>query len=104
MAEQADDTYFQQFLNKRPTLDELMKYVRVSKKCHEFGVFLCLPAVELDAIEELKQDSNLKALKMFDLWLNTNPNCTRREVIEMLQNIGESAVAEEYVQALKEGE
>ena len=106
MAEQADDAYFQQFLNKRPTLDELMKYVRVSKKWHEFGLLLCLPNIELDAIKELKQDSNFKALKMFDLWLKTNPNCTRRKVIEMLQKdaIGESAVAEEYVQALKESE
>ena len=53
MAEQADDAYFQQFLNRRPTIDELMKYVRISKKWYEFGVLLRLLANELDAIEEL---------------------------------------------------
>ena len=43
---------------------------------------------------------------MFYLWLDANPNATRREVIEMLQKeaIDENAVAEEYVKALKEGE
>ena len=42
---------------------------------------------------------------MFYLWLNTNPNATRREVIETLRKdtIDESAVAEEYVKVLKEG-
>ena len=40
---------------------------------------------------------------MFHLWLNTNPNATRKIVIETLRKdaIGESVVAEEYVKALK---
>ena len=43
---------------------------------------------------------------MFYLWLDINPNATRREVIETLRKeaIDESAIAEEYVKALKEGE
>ena len=108
MAEQADDAHFQQFLNKRPTLDELMKLVGVSEKWYKFGVLLRLPAIELDAIEELNQDrdADFKALKMFYLWLDINPNAKRREVIETLRNkaIGESAIAEEYVKVLKVGE
>ena len=47
-----------------------------------------------------------KALKMFELWVNTNPNATRREVIETLQKdtTGESTFAEEYVKVLKGSE
>ena len=101
----ADD---KQFLSKKPTLDELMKHVRVFKKWYKFGELLHLHANELDAIEELNQDrdADFKTLKMFYLWLDTNPNATRREVIETLRKeaIDESAVAEEYVKALKEGE
>ena len=108
MAEQADDTFFQQFLNNRPTLDELKKHVRISKKWYEFGVLLRLPAIKLDAIEELNEDhdADAKALKMFYLWMNTNPNATRREIIETLRKeaIGDSAIAEEYLKSLKEGE
>ena len=102
MAEQA------QFLSKKPTLDELLKHVRVIKKWYKFGELLDLHTNELDAIEELYQDrdADFKTLKMFYLWLDTNPNATRREVIETLRKeaIDESAVAEEYVKALKEGE
>ena len=108
MAEEADDAYFQQFLDRRPSIDELMKHVRVSKKWYQFGVLLHLPSNELDAIEELNhdRDDDFKALKMFYLWLNTNPNPTRREVIETLRKkaIDESVVAEKYLKTLKEGE
>ena len=97
-----------QFLSRKPTLDELIKHVRITKKWYKFGELLHLHADELDAIEELNQDrdADFKTLKMFYLWLDTNPNATRREVIEALRKdtIGESAVAEEYVKALKEGE
>lgn len=108
MAEQIDDTCFQQFLNKKPTLDELMKYVRVSEKWYKFGELLGLPAIELDAIEELNRDrdDDFKALNMFYLWLDANTNATRREGIETLRKdvVGESALAEEYLKSLKEGE
>ena len=108
MAEQTDDKYFQQLLNEKPTLDELMEHVRAIKKWYKFGVLLLLPASELDAIENLNRDRDIefKSLKMFELWLSTNPNATRREVIETLckDAIGKSAVAEEYTKTLKESE
>ena len=64
MAEQADD---KQFLSEKPTLDELRKHVRVIKKWYKFGELLHLHVNELDAIEELNQDSdaNLKTLRCF---------------------------------------
>ena len=64
-----------QFLSKKPTLDEIMKHIRIIKKLYKFGELLHLHANELDAIEELNQDSDadFKTLKMFYLWLDTNP-------------------------------
>ena len=97
------DTYFQGFLNRKPTVSELFKHVRIGTKWYTFGVLLKLDTADLDTIDELNKACDFKTFRMFDLWLNTNPNATRREVIETLQNdyIGESAVAEEYIKALK---
>ena len=103
MAEQTDDTYFQQFLNERPTLQELCEHVRIGSKWYTFGVLLNLDIIELEAIRGIVEDRDFKALKMFELWLSSNPNVTRREVIETLQKeaIGASAVAEDYIKAFK---
>ena len=103
MAGQSVDTYFQRFLNRKPTISELFKHVRVGTKWYTFGVLLKLDTAELDVIDELDKATDFKTFRMFELWLNTNPNATRREVIQTLQkvDIGESAVAEEYIKALK---
>ena len=45
-------------------------------------------------------------MKMFRLWLDTNPSATRRQVIDTLRmnTIKENAIAETYERALTEGE
>ena len=103
MAEQTVDTYFQRFLNRKPTISELFKHVRVGTKWHTFGGLLKLDIGDLDTIDDLDKACDYKTFRMFELWLNTYPNATRREVIQTLQknDIGESAVAEEYIKALK---
>ena len=103
MAKQADDLYFQQFLNEKPTLAELFEHVRVDTKWYTFGVLLKLDTLKLDDIRLMNERTDFKVLKMFELWLTTNPNATRREIIETLQkeSIRESAVSEEYVKVLK---
>ena len=42
---------------------------------------------------------------MFELWLSSKPNATRREIIERLNKdaIGEITIAERYRVALQEG-
>ena len=102
MAEQADDLYFQQFLNEKPTVTELLEHVRVDTKWYTFGVLLNLDTLKLDDISLMNEATDFKVLKMFELWLTTNPNATRREIIETLQKeaISESAVAEEYMKVL----
>lgn len=94
------------FLNEKPTLHELCEYVTIGTKWFLFGVLLKLDERELDAIEELNKDVVHKAMKMFRLWLDTNPYATRRQVINTLRmnTIKENAIAEIYERALTEGE
>ena len=93
-------------MNAKPTIHELCEYVRVHTKWYKFGVLLELNTTELDAIRLMTGDDDFKALKMFELWLSTNPKATRREIIETLtkEAIGENTVAEEYKETLKESE
>ena len=95
-----------QFLSRRPTIRELCEHVSISTNWYQFGVLLKLNATELDAIEEMNEGTDFKIKKMFKLWLSTNPNATRREIIEALKSddIGRSAVAEKYELSLKESE
>ena len=99
-------TYFNQFLNVKPSIRELCEHVRVNTKWYKFGVLLGLNTTTLDTIRVITGDDDFKALKMFELWLGINPKATRREIIETLtkRTIGENTVAEEYKETLKESE
>ena len=96
------DHSFESFLGESPTLDELYEHVKLGTKWYEFGVLLKLDSKKLNGIEELNKDVERKALKMFELWLNTSTNATRRQVLETLRKDGirEVAVAEEYEKIL----
>ena len=106
MVEQYGDKIFEHILNEKATSRELLEDIKVGTQWYEFGVLLKLNVIELDAIERMNGAPDFKAFKMLELWLSTNPNATRRELIETLQKkaIGESSVAEEYIKALKESE
>ena len=93
-----------QVLSERPSLDELCEHVRLGNKWYKFGVLLKLDTRELDVIEELNNDVDYKALKMFQLWLNTTPDAIRKHVLNTLRKdvIGEMIVAEKYEKELKE--
>ena len=98
--------YFNQFLNGKPTLNELCEHVRIDAKWYKFGVLLKLDTTKLDGIEQQYKESDVKALKMFELWLSSKPKAMRREIIETLQKptIGENVIAEEYKRSLIESE
>ena len=91
------------FLNARPTPHELYEHVRIATKWHSFGVLLKLDTVKLDDIKRNYEESDLRAFKMFDLWLRTNPNATRKEIIDTLRKdvIGEFTIAKDYEKTLK---
>lgn len=96
------DHSFDSFLGESPSLDELYEHVKLGTKWYEFGVLLKLDSKKLNAIEELNKDVDYKALKMFELWLDTSTNVTRRQVLETLRknSIREVAVAEKYEKIL----
>ena len=102
----AVSTYFDQFLNGKPTVHELYEHVRVGTNWHKLGVLLKLDIKKLNDIRSLNEDSDFKSLKMFELWLSSKPNATRREIIETLKKpaISENAIAEQYKETLQESE
>ena len=99
-------TYFEAFLNRKPSLHELYEHVRIGTNWYKLGVLFKLDVTKLNDVKLLNEDSDFKSLKMFELWLNTNPNATRKEMIETLRKdaIGENAIAENYKKALMESE
>ena len=104
-----DETFtgtFDVILSGKPTLDELCEHVTIGSKWYKFGVLLKLDTRGLDHIEDKNFNSNTKALKMLELWLDTNPKAMRKEIIDVLKKlvIGENDIAEQYLMALKESE
>ena len=87
---------FEILLNKKPTIDELCEHVRIDTNWYVFGILLGLDTTKLDSIRVMNEDNSFKAIKMFELWLSSNPNATRREIIETLRKeaIGKNAIAE----------
>ena len=101
------DHFFEKILDEKPSLDELYEHVRLGTKWYEFGVLLKLDVRELEAIEQdQSRRPERKALQMFQLWLNTTANATRRQVIDALRRnvIGEVVLAENYIKAIRERE
>ena len=100
----ARDPSFESILEAKPTLHELCEHVRIGTKWHLLGVLLQLDVKRLDAISEMNNDIENKAMKMFQLWLDINNSATRREVINTLKKeaIGEVNVAENYMKVLIE--
>ena len=95
---------FDAFLSGKPTLSELFKHVNISTKWYQFGVLLEINSDKLNCIDKDYQESDLKALKVFELWLSTNPSATRKQIIDTLktESIGENTVAEKYQKTLIE--
>ena len=97
---------FDVMLSGKPTLDELCEHVDIGYQWYKFGVLLKLKTSELDSIDGNYEDANIKALKMLELWLDTNPKAMRKEIIDALKKpvIGLNFIAERYLKALKESE
>ena len=95
--------YFEEILEEKPTLDELCEHIRIGSKWYLLGIQLKLSAKKLEDIHKLPDDSTRKATKMFELWLNTKPDATRRQVVDALTKevIEEITVAHDYEQTLR---
>ena len=78
----------------------ICEHIRIGSKWYQFGILLELDSKKLDDIHKLPEDSSYKTTKMFELWLDTNPCATRRQVIDALgkEVIEEVNVAQQYKQ------
>ena len=95
---------FDDFLNDKPTLSELCEHVILGTDWYVFGVLLELDSTKLDAIRLTNEDSLLfKTTKMFELWLDTNPYPTRKQIIDTLEKdaIGKNGVAKKYKEVIE---
>ena len=89
---------FEEILEEKPTLDELCEHIRIGSKWYQLGIQLKLNAKKLEDIYKLPDDSTYKTTKMFELWLDTKPDATRRQVVDTLKKkiIEENTIAHEY--------
>ena len=95
----ASNLYFEKLLEEKPTLDELCEHIRIGSKWYQLGIQLKLYPKKLrDDIQKLPEDSTYKTSRMFELWLDTNPNATRRQVVDALRKevINEITIAHDY--------
>ena len=85
-------------LDQRPSLRELAEHVNVGIKWRQVGVQLKLEARQLDAINVDCANTDDKLSKMYELWLSSTPNATRRELLEVLRlsSVKELAIASRY--------
>ena len=87
------------YLDQRPSVAELTKHVNVSTKWRQVGIQLELDTQRLDAIEaNYHGDTDTKLSKMYEEWLNSTPNATRRQLLEVLRrsSINELYIAYKY--------
>ena len=86
------------YLDQKPSLSELTEDVNVSTKWYQVGIQLELDPKRLDAIDVDYRDINTKLCKMYDLWLSTTPNATRRQLLQVLKrsSIAELTIASQY--------
>ena len=96
-------TSFENKLEEKPDLAELIEHVRVGSNWYQFGILLKLDQIKLNDIGKMTEGSDFQALKMFQLWLKTNPDATRRQVIDTLKKepIKEMTVADNYEKTLQ---
>ena len=89
---------FEKLLDEKPTLDELCEHIRIGSKWYQLGIQLKLDPKKLEDIHKLPDDSTYKTTKMFELWLDTKPDATRRQVVDALKKkvIEENTIAHEY--------
>ena len=90
---------FEEILEEKPTLDELCEHIRIGSKWYQLGIQLKLNAKKLEDIHKLPDNSTYKTTKMFELWLDTKLDATRRQLIDVLRK-ELMTVAHEYEQTL----
>ena len=104
MATRSRDMSFEEILNENPSLAELCEHIPITTKWYQMGIQLNLSVKKLNEIEEESKDTTDRMVKMFELWLDTNPQATRRQIVEILKMdvIDEIILALNYETKLKQ--
>ena len=92
---------FDEFLQDRPTQDELCNHILISDWRLLAG-FLEIANVDIEVVaEETGNIASLALQQTFQLWLKKFPNASRQKILEKLCSIGQNRIAKEYKSALK---
>ena len=92
------DSSFDEILNGKPTLAELCKHVPISTNWKMMGTLLELDVRKLNEIDHESKSVSDGVLKMYELWLDTKPQATRRQIVDTLkmEAVGQKNLALEY--------
>uniref|UniRef100_A0A1X7UH41 Death domain-containing protein n=1 Tax=Amphimedon queenslandica TaxID=400682 RepID=A0A1X7UH41_AMPQE len=96
---------FAAFLSSTPTIKELTEHVNVSTKWYLVGTMLDLDQKRLKSIEaQTGHNDAHKTVEMFNIWLETTPTASRRQVLEAMRAdaVGENTLAQKYEKHLRE--
>lgn len=83
-------------LDENPTLQELVSQVDIKTKWQGLGVRLKLEEVDLEAIKHENLSTDDRVLKMYSLWLESQPRATRRQLLEALEAMKAHTLADNY--------
>ena len=99
----AEDSSFDEILNGKPTIDELCAHVPISTNWYIMGTQLKVDVKKLNEIDDLSKPVPYKVSKMYELWLDTNPQATRKQVLDTLkmEAVGQKSLAQQYETMLK---
>ena len=98
------DSSFDEILNGKPTLAELCKHVPISTNWKMMGTLLELDVRKLNEIDHESKSVSDGVLKMYELWLDTKPQATRRQILDTLkmEAVGQMSLAQQYETKLKD--
>ena len=78
------------------SVGELLREVKLVSKWYVIGTRLDLDTDDLDVIQISPVAEDVKASRMYKLWLDSKPYATRRQLIEVLQGMNFNRQALDY--------
>lgn len=102
------DVSYESFLNEKPPLDELIKYIDINNEWLLVGLMLKLDKKDLDKLPSGNIDSVYggnefsRAQAIIELWLNTTGASRRQLLKDLRESSDTSSVAKEYERHLVE--
>ena len=84
-------------MDDKPTLKELLTHVDVGVKWMTLGIHLELDMKDLQAIERASLNAvDMCIQQMYNLWLTSQPEATRRQLLKALEVMKARTLADNY--------